>query len=101
MNTSTQAHAKPIDDATRSALRGAVADVRARLTNVDGCDIADFDELAARVDQELSARNPSPATLATFLNSIARSARSDAGSLPAVEKLADVMERAGITRDWG
>ncbi len=100
MNTHTQAHTGPIDEATRSALRAAVADVRASMEGVDGCDMADFDELGTRVEQELANKHPSPATLGTFLNSIARSARSAKASLPAVEKLDDVMQRAGITRDW-
>ena len=64
------------------------------------CDIDDIDELTIPLERELDAHRPNPLTLATYLNSLARSLRADPAARKICLQLDAVMRDAGIPTDW-
>jgi len=66
----------------------------------DGCDISEIDELTDAVDRELVRPLPNGLTLATYLNSLARSLRAHPPARKAVLQLDAAMREAGLTTDW-
>jgi hypothetical protein len=64
------------------------------------CDQDDMFELMDRVEAELAAAHPSPQTLGTFLNSIARSLRNQPEARDACLKLEAAMEKTGLQSTW-
>jgi hypothetical protein len=66
----------------------------------DGCDISEIDEITDAVDRELVRPLPNGLTLATYLNSLARSLRSQPAARKAVMQLDAAMRDAGLTTDW-
>jgi hypothetical protein len=63
---------------------------------LDSCDVDDIDELISALDQELARTNPNRGTLATYLNSLARSLRSEPPASDAYVALNEAMRHAGV-----
>lgn len=69
-------------------------------SDLKGCDIDDIEELLQPLDRELSTARPNTQTLASYLNSLARSLRSDPAARKACLQLDAAMREAGIPTDW-
>lgn len=69
-------------------------------SDLSGCDVDDIDELIQPVERELNANLPNKQTLSTYLNSLARSMRTDAAARSACLQLDEAMREAGISTDW-
>ncbi len=82
----------------RAAL-DAARDV-ARNGTLDRCDIDDIEELIAPVETELRATRPNIQTLSTYLNSLAKSLRSDPGSRGVCMQIDAAMRNAGVPTHW-
>ena len=82
----------------RAAL-DAARDV-ARNGALDDCDIADIEELIAPVETELRSTRPNIQTLSTYLNSLAKSLRSDPGSRGVCMQIDAAMRNAGVPTHW-
>jgi hypothetical protein len=65
-------------------------------TPLDGCDVGDVDEILASIEQQLTRPLPNTQTLATYMNSLARSLRPQHHGAQIVAQLHDVMSDAGI-----
>jgi hypothetical protein len=76
------------------------ARVAAQAGSLDGCDLDDLEEIIAPVEKELSSTHPHPNTLATYLNSLARSLRAEPRARSVVMKLDGAMREAGLPTDW-
>jgi hypothetical protein len=76
------------------ALQHAVA------TSLSRCDQEDLGELIERVEAELSSERPNKALLGTFLNSIARSLRTEPGAREVCLAIEDAIDKAGIPSTW-
>jgi hypothetical protein len=63
---------------------------------LDSCDVDDIDEVIDALNQELARPHPNKNTLATYLNSLARSLRSEPPASDAYVQLNDAMRDAGI-----
>jgi hypothetical protein len=72
----------------------------ARNGSFDGCDIDDIEELIAPVETELRATRPNIQTLSTYLNSLAKSLRSDPGSRGVCMQIDTAMRNAGVPTHW-
>jgi hypothetical protein len=83
-------------------LRQAVQAARDAMqrANLDACDRGDLEEILNPVDRELNSTDPNPATLSTYLNSLARSLRSDPAALSAVKQLDAAMRDSGVAAHW-
>jgi hypothetical protein len=83
-------------------LREAVRAAREAIdrANFDACDSGDLDEVLKPVERELNATNPNPLTLSTYLNSLARSLRSEPSARTAVTQLDAAMRESGIPSQW-
>ncbi|HXA36814.1 MAG TPA: hypothetical protein VNW26_10805 [Steroidobacteraceae bacterium] len=68
-------------------------------TTLDGCDAADIDEIAVSLGRELERPLPSAQMLATYMNSLVRSLRTQHHALPVVSQLQEVMSKSGIRAD--
>lgn len=82
-----------INQAVQAAREIAVADL-------SSCDLSDIDEIIAPIERELKAPLPNTQTLGSFLNSLARSLRSDPAARTACLQLDEAMREAGIVADW-
>lgn len=82
----------------REAVRAAREAIRR--ADLDACDSGDLDEILDPVDRELNATDPNPMTLSTYLNSLARSLRSDPGARNAVMQLDAAMRESGVPTQW-
>lgn len=82
----------------RAAL-DAARDV-ARNGSLTDCDIADIEELIAPVETELRSTRPNIQTLSTYLNSLAKSLRSDPGSRGVCMQIDAAMRNAGVPTHW-
>jgi hypothetical protein len=80
----------------------AVAEARAAIQagDFDGCDLDDLEEILAPVEKELGAPLPHSNTLATYLNSLARSLRAQPRTRTVLMKLDGAMRDAGLPTDW-
>ena len=85
-------------DELRDAL--AAARAAAHAVQLDSCDIADLEEVMAPAAAELATDRPNVATLGTYLNSLARSLRSEPAARKAVMQLDAAMRNAGIATQW-
>jgi len=85
-------------DELRAAL--AAARAAAHAVQLDSCDVADLEELMAPAAAELATDRPNVATLGTYLNSLARSLRSEPAARKAVMQLDAAMRNAGIATQW-
>jgi len=78
----------------------AAAQDAARQRAFDSCDIDDIEELILRVDAELRTLRPNIQTLATYLNSLARSLRADAANRSVCLQIDSAMRNAGVPTYW-
>lgn len=78
----------------------AAAEQAAVAGDLDGCDLDDLEQIVAPVRRELQRPLPNARTLASFLNSLARSLRSDQRARKVVLELDAAMRQAGIPTDW-
>ncbi|MFL6577073.1 MAG: hypothetical protein ACJ8MR_10665 [Povalibacter sp.] len=67
---------------------------------LSGCDKDDMFELMERIDSELNSSHPNQQTVAMFLNSIARSLRSEPEARQICMELDDAMRRSGLPSTW-
>ena len=83
-------------------LREAVRAAREAIQhgNFDACDADDLDEILDPVERELGAPEPNPMTLSTYLNSLARSLRSEPSARDAVMQLDAAMRESGVQTQW-
>jgi hypothetical protein len=99
-----------IPDASESAVdRSSLDEIRraldaardiARSGALDECDVADIEEIIAPVETELRAPRPNMQTLSTYLNSLAKSLRSDPGSRSVCMQIDSAMRKAGVPTHW-
>jgi hypothetical protein len=87
------ADVKPVREAVKAAQSFA------HETRLDGCDAGDIDELSASIERELERPLPNAETLASFMNSLLRSLRSQHHARQILSQLHDVMNKAGIRID--
>lgn len=66
----------------------------------DGCDVLDLEEIIQPVERELDSNHPHANTLATYLNSLARSLRAQPQARSIVLELDGAMREAGLPTDW-
>ncbi|HEY4366480.1 MAG TPA: hypothetical protein VGN07_04540 [Steroidobacteraceae bacterium] len=78
----------------------AAARAAAKSGNFDGCDLDDIEEVMLPVERELDAAHPNPHTVATYLNSLARSLRSQPEARAVVVRIDEVLRDAGLPTDW-
>lgn len=78
-------------DAAREAVRNS---------SLDGCDAEDIEEIIAPVETELRAPRPNIQTLSTYLNSLAKSLRSDPGTRAVSMQIDSAMRHAGVPTHW-
>jgi hypothetical protein len=78
-------------DAARDAARGG---------SLSSCDIDDIEELIVPVETELRATRPNIQTLSTYLNSLAKSLRSDPSSRSVCMQIDQAMRNAGVPTHW-
>jgi hypothetical protein len=83
-------------------IRAALHDAReaARQAELDGCDLDDLELVLAPAEKELEAGLPNVQTLATYLNSVARSLRAVPSARNEVLKLDAAMRAAHIPTQW-
>jgi hypothetical protein len=83
-------------------IRAAVAAAREAIRTADlsGCDADDIESLIEPVEHELEAPLPNVHTLATYLNSLARSFRSYPTGRRVSLQLDAAMRDAGVPTDW-
>jgi hypothetical protein len=84
------------------ALRAAISAAReaARSASLDACDVDDIEEIIAPAVAELEQPLPNVQTLSTYLNSLARSLRSQDRARRIVLELDAAMRQAGVPTDW-
>jgi len=87
-----------MEQATLDGIRRAVqmAHKVVHTAKLDSCDVDDIDEVIDALNQELARPHPNKNTLATYLNSLARSLRSEPPASDAYVQLNDAMRDAGI-----
>ena len=68
--------------------------------SLDSCDVEDIEEIIAPVEPELRAPRPNIQTLSTYLNSLAKSLRSEPGSRAVCMQLDAAMRHAGVPTHW-
>ncbi|HEY8539352.1 MAG TPA: hypothetical protein VIL28_10845 [Steroidobacteraceae bacterium] len=84
------------------AIRQVLVDVNDALSSLemDACDVSDMEELIAMAHAELDSPQPKVATLATYLNSLARSLRTEPSARTVVMELDAVMREAHMPTTW-
>jgi hypothetical protein len=85
-------------DGIRAALHGARE--AARRAQLDGCDLDDLELVLAPAEAELDANLPNVQTLATYLNSVARSLRAVPSARNEILQLDAAMRAAHIPTQW-
>ena len=78
----------------REAVRSAQRAVHS--PNLDSCDVDDIEEVITSVDHELGRPNPNKSTLTTYLNSLARSLKSQPHARNAGLQLEEAMREAHL-----
>ncbi len=66
----------------------------------NGCDQDDVYEAIERVESELSSGHPNVQIVDTFLNSIARSLRTEPGARDACLRIEETLEKTGLPSTW-
>jgi hypothetical protein len=66
----------------------------------DACDQSDVEELIERVEQELESRTPNMHVIGTFLNSIARSLRTQPAAREACSRIDEALRKVGVAPTW-
>jgi hypothetical protein len=64
------------------------------------CDQDDVYELIERIESELACAHPNLQLIDTFLNSLARSLRTEPGARRACLRIEEVLERTGLPSTW-
>src|SRR5687767_4401634 len=85
-------------DNIRQAVEGARQ--ASQSGDFDSCDRGDIDEVIEAVERELQRPRPNAQTLATYLNSLARSLRWTEPAHNACMKLDAAMRGAGLPTHW-
>jgi hypothetical protein len=97
---SRQAHTPEtiMDKAAIERIRKAVQTAHdvVHTAKLDSCDVDDIDEVIDAVNLELARASPNRGTLATYLNSLARSLRSEPPASDAYIELNQAMRHAGV-----
>jgi hypothetical protein len=85
-----------------SSIRQVLLDAEDALQalDLDGCDVSDVQEIIDKALAELDHPTPNVATLGTYLNSIARSLRSQSGVRTVVMELDAAMRDANVATTW-
>jgi hypothetical protein len=68
--------------------------------DLDGCDVSDVQEVIDKALTELDNLTPNVATLGTYLNSLARSLRTQAQVRTVVMELDAAMRDANVATTW-
>jgi hypothetical protein len=91
-----------VDSHHATAIREVLLDVTDALgsLDLDSCDIGDLQEIIDAAVAELDRPHPSVATLGTYLNSLARSLRSDPKVRTVVMELDVAMREANVPTNW-
>ena len=97
MNRQNIASLQNAIQAARSAAQSAASE---QGTSVDACDVSDIEEIIEPAISELERPLPNVQTLATYLNSLARSLRSQETARSAVVQLDAAMREAGVPTTW-
>jgi hypothetical protein len=71
-----------------------------RGARLDSCDESDVQELIDRVEAELEAPRPNVQVIGTFLNSIAKSLRTQPNTKEAVSRIDDALRKVGVASTW-
>lgn len=71
-----------------------------RQTGFDSCDQSDVEELIERVEKELDAPAPNAQVIGTFLNSIARSLRTEPNAREACSRIDAALRTVGVAPTW-
>ena len=64
------------------------------------CDQDDIGELIDRVEEELHSNRPSLQIIGTFLNSIARSLRTESAARDACLRVSETIDHLGVANTW-
>jgi len=85
-----------------ASIRQVLLDVEDALDtlDLDGCDVSDVRDVVNKALDELTRPSPSTATLGTYLNSLARSLRSQTQVRTVVMELDAAMREANVPTDW-
>jgi len=91
-----------VDAQQAAAIRQVLGDVENALQalRLDGCDVDDVDEIIIKANAELRRDLPNVLTLGTYLNSLARSLRSQPNARTVVMELDAAMRDARVPTNW-
>jgi hypothetical protein len=91
-----------VDEGHAASIRQVLLDVEDALEalDLDGCDTSDVQEVIDKTLAELENPIPNTATLGTYLNSLARSLRSQPSVRTVVLELDAVMREANVPTTW-
>jgi hypothetical protein len=91
-----------LDRKNAEAIRQVLIDVRAVLDalELDDCDSSEVREVIDKIAAELDSPQPQVATLGLYLNSVARSLRSEPQARTVVMELDAAMHEAQLPRNW-
>jgi hypothetical protein len=94
--------AQHVDQQHAASIRQVLSDVEDALEalNLDACDVSDVQEIIDKAFAELDNPIPSTATLGTYLNSLARSLRSQSQVRTVVMELDTAMREANVPTTW-
>jgi hypothetical protein len=93
---------QPVDQAHAASIRQVLGDVEDALAalDLDECDLSDVQEVIDKAIAELDNPIPSTATLGTYLNSLARSLRSQPQVRTVVLELDAAMRETNVPTNW-
>jgi len=88
--------------AQQNSIHQALLSVQQALSTMalPGCDQGDLLELVDRLEEQLRSQHPNLATMGTFLNSIARSLRTQPQAREVCLTVEGAIQRAGIPSTW-
>jgi cell division septum initiation protein DivIVA len=91
-----------LNSSQRASLAEALQRVQQRMIGLQlsGCDKEEVDELVERVQDELRAPQPNLSVTTNFLNSIARSLRTEPAAHAVVGELDSAIRAAGLPAVW-
>ena len=91
-----------VDSQQAASIRHVLTDVDQALESLslDGCDISDVQEILDKARAELDHPVPHIATLGMYLNSLARSLRSQSQVRTVVMELDAAMREAHVPTNW-
>jgi hypothetical protein len=93
---------EPVDKQHTTSIRHVLLDVQdaRKALDLDGCDTGDVQDVIDKALAELDRPIPNIATLGTYLNSLARSLRSQPQVRTVVMELDAAMHEARVPTDW-